>query len=65
MPSAYFTCTPVYENGELTGFHFDGGGYGHGVGLSQNGAKHLAEQGKSWQEILHYFYAEIDLCPIL
>ena len=24
---------------------FTGGGYGHGVGMSQNGAKHLAEDG--------------------
>ena len=31
-------------------------GYGHGVGLSQWGAKALAEQGRSWIEILaHYF----------
>lgn len=31
-------------------------GYGHGVGLSQWGAKAMAEEGKSWQEILaHYF----------
>ena len=31
-------------------------GYGHGVGLSQWGAKAMAEQGASWQEILaHYF----------
>ena len=31
-------------------------GYGHGVGLSQWGAKALAEQGQSAEEILaHYF----------
>ncbi len=31
-------------------------GYGHGVGMSQAGAKAMAEQGSSWQEILqHYF----------
>ena len=31
-------------------------GYGHGVGMSQWGAKAMAEQGASWQEILgHYF----------
>ncbi len=31
-------------------------GYGHGVGLSQWGAKAMAEAGKSWIEILaHYF----------
>ena len=47
------------------GYHFEGGGYGHGVGMSQNGANHLAAQGKTWQEILSYFYKEIDLCPIV
>ena len=31
-------------------------GYGHGVGLSQTGARAMAENGSSWQEILlHYF----------
>ena len=37
-------------------FVFTTRGYGHGVGLSQWGAKAMAEQGKSWIEILaHYF----------
>lgn len=65
MPSAYFTCTPVYEQDQVTGYYFEGGGYGHGVGMSQNGANHLAASGKKWQEILNYFYKEIDLCPIV
>lgn len=65
MPSAYFTCTPVYDNNQITGYYFEGGGYGHGVGMSQNGANHLASQGKNWEEILKYFYKEIDLSPIL
>lgn len=39
-----------------TSFCFTTHGYGHGVGLSQYGAKALAEQGRTWQEILlHYF----------
>ena len=29
-------------------------GFGHGVGMSQYGANRLAEEGKSWQEILHW-----------
>jgi len=34
----------------------DGGGYGHGVGLSQYGAYGMALQGKTYKEILtHYF----------
>lgn len=31
-------------------------GYGHGVGLSQYGAKAMAEGGASWQEILEYYF---------
>lgn len=32
-------------------------GYGHGVGLSQYGAKYMAEQGKTYAEILAHYYA--------
>lgn len=31
-------------------------GYGHGVGLSQYGAKHLADAGKTYQDILTHYY---------
>ena len=41
-----------------------GGGYGHGVGLSQNGAKGMAEAGMSYQEILAYFYKDVELADI-
>jgi len=33
-----------------------GGGYGHGVGMSQNAAKHMAEEGMDHKEILTFFY---------
>lgn len=33
-----------------------GAGFGHGVGLSQYGAKGLAENGRSYREILTYYY---------
>ena len=39
-----------------TSFCFVTHGYGHGVGLSQYGAKALAEQGSTWQEILLYYF---------
>lgn len=32
-------------------------GYGHGVGMSQYGANELAKQGKTWQEILLWYYS--------
>ena len=31
-------------------------GYGHGVGMSQNGANQLAQNGKSYREIIEYYY---------
>ena len=31
-------------------------GYGHGVGMSQYGANQLAREGKTWQEILEWYY---------
>jgi stage II sporulation protein D len=38
------------------GFAFVGSGYGHGVGMSQWGARELARRGASYQRILARFY---------
>jgi stage II sporulation protein D len=35
---------------------FDGLGWGHGVGLAQEGAKAMAEAGKSYRAILDLYY---------
>lgn len=42
------------------GFTFRVTGYGHGVGLSQYGANALAKQGKSWREILSWYYTGVE-----
>ena len=49
------------ENG-VTAFTIYGGGYGHGVGMSQNGAQGMAKKGKNYKEILKFFY---DGCEIV
>ena len=36
---------------------FTGSGYGHGVGLSQYGAREMARQGYDYQRILAYYFA--------
>ena len=51
LRSTAFTVT--CEKDSVT-FHVTG--YGHGVGMSQYGADALARQGKSWQEILTWYY---------
>ena len=40
---------------------FEGGGLGHGVGMSQWGAKAMASQNKSYADILSFYYHNIDL----
>ncbi len=37
-------------------FTFTVYGYGHGVGLSQNGANYMAKQGSNYKEILQHYY---------
>jgi stage II sporulation protein D len=39
-------------------------GYGHGVGMSQNGANYLAKQGYTYKEILNYYYQDIKIDSI-
>lgn len=50
------TCFTVETDDAVT-FHVTG--YGHGVGMSQYGAQELAKEGKSWQEILQWYYTDI------
>lgn len=62
LPSAYFTLEERKgADGSLNGYRIYGGGYGHGVGMSQNGAKGMADAGKLYYEILSYFYKDVEL----
>ena len=47
-------------NGERV-VHFLGRGWGHGVGLCQNGAYGLARSGRGFEEILRHYYTGIQL----
>ena len=38
-----------------------GGGMGHGVGMSQNGAKCLANEGFCAEDILKYYYEGVEV----
>ena len=39
-------------------------GYGHGVGMSQYGANEMAKEGYTYEEILKYYYKDIDIVKI-
>ena len=47
-------CFAVSVSGQNMTFHVTG--YGHGVGMSQYGANALAQQGKSFADILTWYY---------
>lgn len=38
-----------------------GGGFGHGIGMSQYGADAMGSEGKSWQEIIAFYYKDTEL----
>ena len=42
-------------------FKITGGGFGHGVGMSQFGAYNLAKAGKKYPEILNHYYTDINI----
>lgn len=58
LPSAFFYLTPKYDGKKLKGYTLTGGGYGHGRGMSQNGARHMAEAGYRCRDILKHYYTD-------
>ena len=57
VPSA---CVEVAEQKDGT-VVLSGGGFGHGIGLSQYGANGLAEAGAGWQDIIHFYYEDAEI----
>ena len=42
-------------------YNFEGRGWGHGIGMSQYGAKQMAEEGYTYNEILQHYYTEVTI----
>ena len=61
LPSTLF----VVEAEDSGVWRFQGGGFGHGVGLSQAGAIDLADRGWSVQRILQHYYPGTQLGPFM
>lgn len=56
LPSAFFILDKKGQ--EIT---LNGGGYGHGVGMSQNGVKAMTEAGIAYEEIIKHYYTGVEL----
>ncbi|MDO4453954.1 MAG: SpoIID/LytB domain-containing protein [Eubacteriales bacterium] len=61
LPSGFFYLEPRREEYALQGYTIYGGGYGHGIGMSQNGAKQMALNDMGYREILSYFYGDMEI----
>ena len=63
LPSAYIAIdeTARDEESGLRTFTIWGGGYGHGVGMSQNGAQQMAREGMDYEDILTFFYDGVEI----
>ncbi len=57
LPSAYF----YIESSTDGSYTIYGGGFGHGVGMSQNGANELAAHGFDYEEILMHYFDGVNL----
>ena len=64
LPSGFFVIDTGNHKENVVGYTLIGGGYGHGVGMSQNGAKALGQEGADCEQILAYFFAGCELKDI-
>lgn len=56
LKSTFFSIT---ESG--TNVIFTGKGYGHGVGMSQEGAIRMIQLGYSYEDVIHFYYKNVNL----
>lgn len=63
--STLFYLEPIFdESKQLIAYAFIGGGFGHGVGLSQYGSYNLAKLGWSAEQILAFYYPGTTIEPL-
>jgi stage II sporulation protein D len=59
------TSSPAFASQETPqSFIFQGSGYGHGVGLSQIGARGQALAGETATAILQYYFKDVTIAPV-
>ncbi|UOQ50261.1 stage II sporulation protein D [Gracilibacillus caseinilyticus] len=59
LPSNDFTITKKDDH-----YVFTTKGYGHGVGMSQYGANGMAKEGKTYEEIIEYYYQGVQVSTL-
>ncbi len=66
LPSTFFAMDAKYDKNEkLQSVIFYGGGFGHGVGMSQDGVRGMIERDYTYQEILLHYFPETKVGSLL
>lgn len=65
LPSANIVFTRYTDpGGNITSIKINGGGFGHGVGMSQYGASYMSSLGHRFDKILQHYYSGVALGTI-
>lgn len=59
LKSTYFTVTTAGDY-----VIFNGKGFGHGIGLCQEGAMQMAKKGYSYKDIIHHYYKDVHIVDL-
>lgn len=60
LKSTYFDIMPLGKDSVL----FKGHGYGHGLGMPQEGAMRMVKLGYKYQDVLNFYYQDIQLIDL-
>lgn len=64
LRSTLFSTVVRRSQGRVVEVEFDGGGYGHGVGMCQFGAIGMARAGYSMKQIIGHYYKGVELARL-
>jgi stage II sporulation protein D len=56
LPSTFFVFEESFNGNELVEVTLFGGGFGHGVGMSQNAVRGMIEEGYTYRQIIEHSY---------
>lgn len=64
LPSTFCIFDPVMVKNEVAGYIIIGGGYGHGIGMSQNAVYSMTNRNWNYIDIIKYFYIGTEVTKV-
>lgn len=64
LPSAYCRFEEYEDADGTCGYIIKGGGYGHGIGMSQNAVSGMVASGMDYREILKFFFEGMEIMNV-